>query len=150
MYTVKPELATTSKPWTPFRSHSVSFHYIKLPLDNGQLSTRATNFWSRDWSLCTGLTIFLKDVISCLTTLLNGFNFILKVRPIYKWAKLIEWRPCFLLANLMRSIAHVAGFCLKLLKKCLLYVIVSQVEVNQIINYQITRRWKTPVNQLCL
>jgi len=34
-----------------------NFHNIKLPMNNAQLSTTATNFGSQGWSLYTSLTV---------------------------------------------------------------------------------------------
>ncbi len=40
--------------WAP----DFNFYNIKLPLNNDHLSTTATNFGTRGWSLYTGLTVF--------------------------------------------------------------------------------------------
>ncbi len=47
--TVKPEITTTSV--------GLCLWNINLPLNNDHLSTTATNFGSRGWSLYTGLTV---------------------------------------------------------------------------------------------
>ncbi len=49
---------TTTRLQRPlFRGSNFNFHSIKLPLNNDHLSTTATHFGSRGWSLYTGLTV---------------------------------------------------------------------------------------------
>ncbi len=40
-----------------FYGPNFNFYNAKLPLNNDHLPTTATNFWSRGWSLYTGLTV---------------------------------------------------------------------------------------------
>jgi len=54
-------ITTTWKQRPLFRGPDFNFHNIKLLLNNDHLSTTATNFESRGWSLCTGLTVVSKN-----------------------------------------------------------------------------------------
>jgi len=77
------------------------FHNIKLPLNNDHLSTTATNFGSRGWSLYTSLTVFSKSLFidpqcTCPPLFENGnvsiilwlyFNFLSIVQQNYLFCK---------------------------------------------------------------
>jgi hypothetical protein len=51
-------ITTTCMQRPLFLGPNFNFHNIKLALNNDHLSTTATNFGSRGWSLYTGLTVF--------------------------------------------------------------------------------------------
>ncbi len=50
-------ITTTCLLWPSFWSPNYRFYNINLPLNNNHLSTTATNFGSRGWSLYAGLTV---------------------------------------------------------------------------------------------
>jgi len=52
-------ITTTCLQQPLFWGPNFNFHNVKLPLSNDHLSTTATNFGSRGWSLYTSLTVFL-------------------------------------------------------------------------------------------
>jgi len=51
------QITTTCLQRPLFWGPDFNFHYKKLPLNNNHLSTTATHFGSRRWSLYTGLTV---------------------------------------------------------------------------------------------
>ncbi len=58
-------MTNTCLQWPLFWGPDFNFHNIKLLLNNNNLSTTATNFGSRGWSLYTSLTVDNFHLLTC-------------------------------------------------------------------------------------
>jgi hypothetical protein len=113
------QITPTCLQWPLYRGPNFNFHIIKLPLNNDHLSTMATNFGSRGWSLYTSLTVGL--ITSCWAYICHNkiWKFDLGVGQIY-----FSWICIFIYLFCIQKHTKVVG-------ELLLLFIKNSIFVNQ-------------------